>query len=195
LVVALVAILILLAVPLYLWRRPSAAPITERDAGTAAPKGLASVVEAGAAVILDRDAALASERVKLGPVQRVRCGASPRDTAQEGSLCDSLAFFEQALAKAIRDTADCAPRGKEEGSINFVLNVFFTNKNVHVFPGASGKWKGRQARRATECVKRALGQAPWDTITHQYRFYTIAILATYPLPEAIPGPPGSPSFE
>jgi hypothetical protein len=195
LVVALVAVLVLLAVPLYLWRRPSASSQADLDAGTGAAKQLPSVIEAGAQVIADRDAALAQERVKLGTPQRVGCGASPRDRSQEGSLCDSLPFFEQALAKAIRDTVDCAPRAKEEGTINFVLNVYFTNKSVHVFPGASGKWKGRQARQAAVCVEKALAPAPWASIQHQYRYYTLAILATYPPPEPIVGPPGAPAFE
>lgn len=194
LVVALVSILILLAVPLYLWRRPTGAASPGVDGGVRT-RQLGSIIEAGAAVITDRDAALANERVRLGEPQRVKCGSSPKDTPQQGSLCDPLPGFEEALAKAIRDTVECAPKAKEEGSINFVLNVHFPNKNVHVFPGASGKWKGRQARRATECVKKALSQLPWDTVQHQYRFYAIAILATYPPPPPIPGPPDAPLFE
>jgi hypothetical protein len=195
LVVALVAILILLAVPLYLWRRPGGGEKPVRDAGAESQKKMPAVIEAGAAVIGERDAGVGNERVRLTPPQRIKCGSSPKDSRQEGSLCDSLGFFEQALQKAIRSTVECAPKAKEEGTINFVLNVYFTNKNVHVFPGASGKWKGKQARRATECVKRALPTPPWDTITHQYRFYTIAIMATYPVPDPIPGPPGAPVFE
>ena len=193
--VALVGILVLLAVPLYLWRRPAGVEHVDLDAGAGLAKQLPSVIEAGAQVIADRDAALSRERVKLGTAQRVTCGASPKDRVQEGSLCDSLPAYEQALAKAIKDTIDCAPRAKEEGTINFVLNVSFTNKTLNVFAGASGKWKGRQARQAADCVEKALAAPPWEGVQHQYRFYTIAILATYPPPEPIPGPPGAPSFE
>lgn len=198
LVVALVAVLVLLAVPLYMWRGPNGSERRRAAEGGPPPEKLAAVIQAGAAVIANPEATVAAERVRLAAPQRIKCSASPRDPGQQGSFCDSLGFFEQALAKAIRDHVDCAPKvTKEEGTINFVLNVFFQNRRVHVYPGASGKWKGKQARRATECVKKALTSAklPWDTIPHQYRYYTIAIMATYPLPEPIPGPPGAAVFE
>jgi hypothetical protein len=95
-----------------------------------------------------------------------------------------LGPFEEALKRAIIASEDCAPKAKVKGSINFVLTVDFTSKKLHVFPGASGEWRGRQARRATTCVNSALKVSDWN-IPHQYRFYAIAILATYA------GPPGS----
>ena len=60
----------------------------------------------------------------------------------------------------------------------------FAGKKLHIFPGASGDWHGRQARRAVSCVESALKVADW-AVPHQYRFYAIAVLATYA------GPPGS----
>jgi hypothetical protein len=181
LIVALVVGLTLLAVPLYLWRRPSGTENAPKDGGAAldakadSPGAMASAAAAG-------DASAADERVKLGAVQRVKCGASARSSGQEGNLCDRLPFFEEALSKSIRDNVDCAPKIKKEGTINFVLTVDFTGHKLHVFPGASGGWKGPAARKATGCVKRALPAPAWDSIQHQYKYYSVAILATYPSP-------------
>ena len=97
LVVALVAVLILLAVPLYLWRRPSG---TE-----GAPEASAKAVEAMIASGLPSAVPppKTDDRVKLGQVQRVKCSASSRLTGQKGALCDSLPFFEENLVKAINE--------------------------------------------------------------------------------------------
>jgi hypothetical protein len=180
LIVALVVGLVLLAVPLYLWRRPSGTENAPKDGGAPADAH-ADAPDAAAAAVMDASAA--DERVKLGTVQRVKCGASSRSSGQEGNLCDRLPFFEDALAKSIRDNVDCAPKLKKEGTINFVLTVDFTARRVHVFPGASGAWKGPAARKATQCASKALPAPDWDAISHQYKYYSIAILATYPLPK------------
>ncbi len=103
------------------------------------------------------------ERIKLGPVTRVRCGASANG-GNEGNLCDALPAVEQALVNAIQSSVDARRSRRSEGSINFVLNVDFREKKVHVFPGASGSWRGPQARRATQCVKRALTAPDWAAL-------------------------------
>jgi hypothetical protein len=194
LVVALVVGLVLLAVPLYLWRRPSGTENAPKDGGSDA-KPAAMAVDAAAA---QADGGSAFERVKLGTFQRVRCSAGPGASGQEGNLCDQLGFFEQSLVKAIKDSVECAPKTKKEGSINYVLNVDFGKKKLHVFPGASGSWRGPQARKAAKCVLNAMSAPPWDTIVHQYRFYQVAVLATYAPPGARPPPPAgtnAPLFE
>jgi hypothetical protein len=176
LVVALVGLLILVAVPLYLWRRPGAAESApSASVGSSSPPVSASSL--ASAVV--PDAGTVSERVRLGPPQRVRCGPNARSKAREGPLCDQLPYFEEALKKAIRENVDCAPRAKTEGTINFVLQVDFGRKKVHVFPGASGGWRGTQARRATKCVLRSLPAPPWTSLQHRETYYQMAILATY----------------
>lgn len=185
-VVALVVALTLVAVPLYLTRRPAAQPAAAADAGTessARPLVSSRPVEVP-------DAGAPPERIKLGSPQRVRCGATPRGR-QEGSLCDQLVVFEEMLAKAIRETENCAPRTRQVGSINYVMTIDFDQRKLHVYPGASGDFRGPQARRAAACVKRALPRPDWDAIRHQYRHYAIAIMATY-LPEDALARPGDP---
>jgi hypothetical protein len=189
LVIALILGFTILAVLLYLWRRPSG---TEHAAQANGADPSASAAAAKTPVILrtkvEPPPKKPFERVKVGAVQHLKCGASPRPSG-EGSLCDSLPFFEQALTKAITDTADCAPKGKEEGSINYVLVVDFHAHDVRLYPGRSGTWRGKQAKTAAECVKRAIPAPVWDTVTHQYRYYKFAALATYaspPAEEALP---------
>ena len=192
LVVALVVGLILLAVPLYLWRRPRS-----NVADTKAPVGAAD-----ASVATARDAAPdataqpeKSERVRLGPVQRVKCSASSAIRGQEGALCDALPFFEKALAESVLKNVACAPRLAKIGSINYVLQIDFRKRWLNVFPGASGEWRGPKARRAVACVERSLKKPDWEKITHQYSYYMIAIMATYSPDSPIPGPRNAPVFE
>lgn len=191
LVIALVVGVVLLAVPLYLWRRPSGAENAPADAGSAKDGGAAAPADAATSSPAPGDAgANKEERVKLAEVQRVKCGASSRGAGQEGGLCDRLPFFEEGLVKAIRDNADCAPKAtKGGGTINYVLTIDFTGRRVNVFPGASGSWKGPAARKAAQCVKRTLPAPDWTTLQHQYKYYSVAVLATY----APPAPPAAPA--
>jgi len=185
---------ILIAVPLYLLRRPSTTPgaVASASASAGAPHlpPAPVAVDAGAA-----PPAKPTERVRLAPPQRVKCGANATAARIEGGLCDSLPSIEQGLATAIKASVDCAPKRKEEGSINYVVSVDFNQRRFHVFPGASGSWRGPQARKATECANRAFPNPDWGAIAHQYRYYWVAVLATYPLAGATTVPAGTPTFE
>lgn len=195
-IVALICAAMLIAVPLYLWRKPS-------HLGSApAPSASASAASGPRAAPLaaERAPAATPPRLTLGPVQKVRCGSSAGATPNEGSLCDSLGAFEDALKKAILETEACAPKAKAKGSINYVLTVDFPRKKLHVYPGASGEWRGKQARRAAACVKDAIKIADWN-VPRQYRFYALAVLASYAgPPDALPipvasGQPALPNFD
>ncbi|HEX6272259.1 MAG TPA: hypothetical protein VFZ53_04445 [Polyangiaceae bacterium] len=193
LVVAGVACVILFAVPLYLLRRPSSTTTGAPEASASASSGKPSL----APVPIDAGIAQQKsvERVRLGPAQRVKCGSSPAQSRVEGGLCDSLPAFEQALKTAILAAADCAPKEKTEGSINYVMSVDFTARALNVFPGASGSWRGPQAKRSAQCVMRAVAAPDWGAVPHQYRYYWIAVSATYPSPSSLVVPGGTPTFE
>jgi hypothetical protein len=167
--------LMLLAVPLYLLRRPSGAP--------SHPGPDAGVSVFGSAFGGEVDASAPSAQVLLGPIQRVRCGASVAQIANEGELCDALPSLEAALRQSVLGAAECAPRTGKEGSINFVLEVDFDSNRYNVFPGASGKWRGPQARRAIQCVLRGFPPVDLGSVSHQYNYYALAILAVYPAPD------------
>jgi len=194
LVVAGVVCVILIAVPLYLLRRPSTTPSTSPNASASvsAPHLPPAPIAVDAGVV---PKPLPTERVRLAAPQRVKCGSSATQTRVEGGLCDSLPSVEQGLATAIKASVDCAPRRKEEGSINYVVSIDFTQRRFHVFPGASGSWRGPQARKAADCVNRAFPNPDWGAIAHQYRYYWVAVLATYPLAGSTVVPAGTPTFE
>ena len=191
LVVALVALLILIAVPLYLWRRPTG----DANSGGASASASAALLLASALAEARLEAGVQEDRVELGAIQKVKCSASQRAKGQEGALCDELSFFETALSQAIVDNVGCAPQVASGGTINYVLQIDFRRRAVNVFPGASGSWKGPQAKRATQCVKRSLPSVDWDSIQHQYNYYMLAIMATYPDPNRVGKPGESTLFE
>jgi hypothetical protein len=203
-VVALVVVCVLIAVPLYLLRRPggkSSAAAASASAGLHLDAGATPLASNSAGTALTPlDAGKPPERIRVGAVQRVRCGASAGG-GHEGNICDSVPTFEEALSKAVRENPDCTPKPNDQGTLNYVLTIDFTKKALHLFAGASGGWRGKQARRSIACVKRAFVQPDWTTIQHQYRFYTIAALATYfpasgPSPAAAPhNPLATPNFE
>lgn len=177
LVVASVLALIVVAVPLYLLRRPR---VTTHAEDVSDPQaGFGGVVRP------PPDSSQPPGDVELSPVQRVKCSPSPRQPGNEGGLCDPLPELEMALRRGIRQTPACAPRTGDGGTINYVLEVDFNKKRVNVFPGQSGKWKGPQARRAAKCVQSSLPPVTWDSIPHQYRYYALAVLATYPTPDPL----------
>lgn len=175
LIVALVALIILLAVPLYLWRRPSVRT-SALDAGT--PNIVASASAPPSVASVQPPTPFQPEHARTNPVQRVRCGAS-RARASSGISCDALPALEHAFVEAIQQSFDCAPKTTKEGSINHVLEVDFARKTLHVFPGKSGDWHGPSARRATKCVEHALGKPDLSTMPHAHAYYALAVLATY----------------
>ncbi len=172
LVVATMLLLMLIAVPLYLLRRPSA--------GRSAPEPDAGTFTFGGVVRKQVDAGAGEAEVVLGPVSRVRCGSAPNQSRNEGNSCDPLPALEAAFRRTLKENRDCAPQTGKEGSLNYVLEVDFQTGRLNVFPGQSGKWHGPQARKATACMQRNLPNIPWTEISHQHDYYAIAILATYP---------------
>src|ERR1043165_3999898 len=99
LVIALELGFTILAVILYLWRRPSGTEHQEKDV----PGASASAAAPEPTIVRTKvePPQVPPPRVKTSAVQHLKCGASPKATAADGNLCDSLPFFEQAFQKAI----------------------------------------------------------------------------------------------
>ena len=182
-VLLIVGVLLLLAIPLYVLRTPASKP--KPDKTGEAPLGFAPSVPAG----LEKDEK--DDRLDLEEAVVVKCASRPGIKGKSGRLCDRIEPVFDSLRRAISETLDCAPRTGEGGTLNYVLTVDFQQHKLHVFPGASGSWKGPQARRATQCVKRALAAPDWEKLPHEHGYYEIAILATYQPPP----PTEAPLFE
>jgi hypothetical protein len=184
LVVALVSGLMLMAVPLYLWRRPVATGAATHPSAVPSESAtpFASIRLLPPPIPIDAGS-LEPEPVSLGPVKKVRCGSSARSASSE-ETCDDLPVLSKSLVDAIKSRVDCAPKTAKGGSVNYVLEVDFTAKRVHVFPGKSGDLTGPQARRAAKCVLAAVSKPDWAGMVHRYRYYALAVLVTYPPKDA-----------
>src|SRR6185295_8811202 len=124
LIIALVAGLILVAVPLYLWRRPRPESIPSADAAT-------GVADAGAPAPVSTVVAFdaGATGISLSPFTTVRCeNPGPGKTAPE--RCDHVTTFEDSLSRAIRESGSCAPASKTSYTVSFVLESDFRKKKL-----------------------------------------------------------------
>jgi hypothetical protein len=176
LIFALVAGLILVAVPLYLWRRPRPESIPSADA---------AVVDAGAPMPVSPVVAFdaGASGVSLSPFTTIKCeNPGPGKTPPE--RCDHVATLEDSLARAVRDNEKCAPAAKESYSVSYVLETDFRRKRLQLFAGKSSSIKRDKARDLLRCVKRAMPTPDWTALPHQYARYKVNVVATYPAHDA-----------
>jgi hypothetical protein len=169
-IIALVAGLILVAVPLYLWRRPRPESIPSADAAVASAS---APIDAG---LLPSDA---SAGITVSPVKTLKCeNPGPGKTPPE--RCDHVTFFEDGLARAIRENGACAPSSKTGYSVSFVLETDFRRKKLNLYVGKSTTIKRDKTKELVRCVRRAMPTPDWGTIPHQYVKYKVNVIATYP---------------
>lgn len=172
-IIGLVAGLILVAVPLYLWRRPQPGSIPLADAAVetktadAGPITPVAIVDAG------------PPPIKLTPFTTIRCqNPGPGRTPPE--RCDHVTFFEDALARAVRENGACGPQTPTGGDLSFVMELDFRRKKLNLFAGKSSTIKGGKRKELVRCVRRAMPTPDWDTIPHQYVKYKVNVVASYP---------------
>ncbi|APR85533.1 Hypothetical protein A7982_10882 [Minicystis rosea] len=171
-IIALVAGLIIFAVPLYLWRRPKPEPIPSADA---------AVVDAGAPLVSPVVAFDAGPpgNLALTPFTTIKCEKpGPGKTPPE--RCDHVTTFEDALARAIRERPDCAPASKTAYTVSYVMETDFRKKKLTLFTGKSSSVKREKAKELLRCVKAAMPTTDWASISHQYTRYKVRVDATYP---------------
>jgi hypothetical protein len=186
-IATLLALLVLVAVPLYLWRRPK--PIEPN----AADAGRMQLSEAGApdaaAPIQPEAGIVATTKAALSEPKTIRCiPATGGRMSRE--RCDRLTVIESSLLRAIRENFACAPQSPQAFTVSFVLWVDFARKKTHVWAGRSGTLKKPAAADLIRCVERAIPEPDWDRISHQYAKYDINVMASYPgsSPPVIPIP-------
>jgi hypothetical protein len=178
-VIALVAGLILVAVPLYLWRRPRPESIPSADAAVAADAGAPNDAASDAPAVTPPP----PRNVQLSPFTTLKCeNPGPGKTPPE--RCDHIPFFEDGLARAIRDNAACAPSGLTPTKVSFVMEMDFRRKRTNLFIGKSSTLKKDKGKELIRCVTRGLPTVDWGTIVHQYSRYKVNVTATFPPREA-----------
>lgn len=188
-ILALVAALVVVAVPLYLWRRPTPATIPSADAATA-PNALPPPVGSGQNGLPQLVSAAAGSQIEVAPVKTLKCqDPGPGRTPPE--RCDGLRAFEDSLVRAIKDSAACAPPSKSGYVVSYVLEAHFGKKRTNLFFGKSTTLSKSRRKELLRCVERAMPPPEWDRIPHQHQKYTLNAIATYPATAAGAGAIGA----
>jgi hypothetical protein len=193
-VLGLIALLVLVALPVYLLRRPK--PSKPVAVEPAARGDAASAISAPLAVSLPPVVETATaKRIALADPKTARCipKGGGRVTTER---CDRLPPFEDALARAIRDNVACAPPAMAPYTVSFVLSLDFDKKSMHLWAGRSGSIKKRLTGDLIRCVEHAIVPPDWETVAHQHQKYDVNVIAAYPgsapsLP-SVGGGPGAP---
>lgn len=166
-IVALVLGLVLVAIPLYLWRRPRADTIP------------LSTTPSAAAATVEPPAAPAPEKPQISETKVILCqDPGPKKTAAD--QCDHVTDLEKTIVKAIEEAGACA-KGEGGGAIGYVADVSFKRKSIAISTSKE-KTTMKSAKAVSACqsaVKGKLGSVAFDSITHSHARYKIGITATY----------------
>ncbi len=172
-IVALILGLVLVAIPLYLWRRPRAEAITVQ--GGAGDAGVLPAVTAAATGTTE-------DKLIIGDPKIISChDPGPKKTAPD--QCDHVAEMEKAFAKSIEESSTCVPREAGGGTIIYVAEVIFGKKKlVSVGTPKEGRTlkSPKIAGACEKLVKAKLSNVPFDGAKHEHAKYRVSITATYP---------------
>jgi hypothetical protein len=173
-IVALTLGLVLVAIPLYLWRRPRAESIAvSRSASSDGGKT--------SAVTTPPSSSEGDARITISEPRVLQCqDPGSKKTAPE--QCDHLPEIEKAFAKAIEESGSCLPKEAGGGTVQYVADVSFKRKSISVTAPKDGRTL-RSAKAAGACaaaVKGKLSVVALHGMTHQHARYKVSITATYP---------------
>jgi hypothetical protein len=143
-IAALVLGLVLVAIPLYLWRRPRSEAVTVTSQGAGSASAIASGAPNAPAIGTGNgtgtgygsgygpgngpgNGSPASDAVLLSEARVLECH-DPGTHHTPATDCDHLAPIEKAFAQAIRDTAMCMPTAAGGGTLVFIADVSFQRK-------------------------------------------------------------------
>jgi hypothetical protein len=178
LIAALLLLLVLVVVPLYLWRRPRAAVPEEAQTPTAS-------VAASTVPVVDTkappdDRVRTRDGVTISDAKIIGCHDRGSKRTAPGA-CDRLPGVEAAIGKAILDSSSCIGPGSPPGAIAFTIDASYSRHKapIHVTPGKEGTTM--PARVVGGCiadVKKALSSVNLDT-AHGHGRYEIEVDATY----------------
>jgi hypothetical protein len=175
---ALVLGVVLVASGLYLWRRPHTPLDSTAGDPSAAETAAALADEAG--IVSGLPEAAAPARVRLSDPRVVACmdRGSKKTPADQ---CDHLPSIEQALSKAIEQTAACVPDTAQAGTIEYLADVSFTRRKMRILLPRAGR-SVTDRKVVTSCaaaVRSAVQGVPLEGSTHTHARYRISLTATY----------------
>lgn len=175
-IVALILFLVLVAIPLYLWRRPRADSVG--SSGVEAATSAAAIPT----VLPTSSAAQPSEsKLTLDAAKVVACH-DPGAKKTPPEQCDHLVDVEKAFAKAIEDSASCVPKDVGGGTIVFTADVSFKKKSLTVSTPKDGRSIKNVAVVAAcqSAVKAKMQTTSLDNAAHQHARYRLSVTATWP---------------
>lgn len=175
-ILGLVVGLVLVAVPLYLWRRPEQAKPGELPAASASTPAFFA---GSAAPYVALTTQVAGEpKVTLEAFKTVRCSdPGPGKTPPE--RCDHIGFFEDALSRAVKENATCAPASKTGSVVSYVLDLDFRKKHRKLNRGRSTTVSKENSKALFACIEKALPTPDWDSVPHQHSRYVVTLTANY----------------
>jgi len=176
--------LLLVAVPLYLWRRPRAVPdVPAGDAG--ALDG--DLLDAAFVVPDDLDAAPDSG-LRFGDPRVIEC-RDPGSKKTPTEQCDALPAFTKSFTAAIVAAKECLPATAGPGTITYVAEVSFSKHHAPVtvsLPKDGRSYKGMKLiGGCAAAVRSAASGLSLEGLPHAHTHYKIAVTVTYP-PRASP---------
>jgi hypothetical protein len=168
---------LLVAVPLYLWRRPRAVPdVSVADAS--APED--AVVDAALPPPSAAEAG-SSGGIKLSDPRILECRDAKKTPTEQ---CDTLPQIAKSLADSIVGAKDCVPAAAGPGSITYVAEVSFSKHHPPLtvsLPKDGRSYKGMKAiGGCAASVRAAMSALSLEGMEHAHARYKIAIVATYP---------------
>ena len=177
-IVALILGLVLVAIPLYLWRRPRA----ESIASTGDMRPVLAESGAPPPVTVGTE-----EKPAVGDVRNLLC-QDPGSKKTTPEQCDHVLDVERAFAKAIEESASCVPKDAGGGTVIYVADVSFKRKAVSVATPKEGRtMKNLKVISACQsAVKSHLQALPLESIAHAHARYKVAVTATYAGPVKSP---------
>jgi hypothetical protein len=182
-IAAIVLGLALIAIPLYLWRRPRSETVPVMSS----PDASAPLSDAGVAAVAPSLSVTPQVTVSDAKVMECHDTGSKRTRAED---CDHLAAVEKGFAAAITAGGPCLPSANGGGTLVYVLDASFGRKHRPfelLIPrdGRSLKNARGVAAAVSACsaaVKRGLDGLTLEGVPHTHSRYKIAITATYPPP-------------
>lgn len=183
-IVALVLGLVLVSIPLYLWRRPR----VDGDAvnvgqGTGAPPAAVSVSSAqlGVSAAAGDAGAAGGPRVTVAEPRFVSCGDGGK---KKSDACDHPEALGKALSQAIVDSSSCAPDSAGGGSVTWVADVSLAKKKIDVKAPKDGRSlkNGKVVSACAQAIKKrleTLGSTAFEGVPHDHAKYRVEVVATY----------------